>query len=376
MRKRKEVAIDLGLALATFAATLALLAHGSGRDLDALGVVLAAGATWPLVLRRRSPLAVLAATTAASAALNGLDYALGPPFGPTVALFFVAADERTRARIQSTAAVVVVLLVLHLGATGVGEGGFPLTPLLFAILVWGSAWVAGDQLRQRRQRLQRLEERAQRERRLAVAEERMRIARDLHDSAGHAINVILVQAGAARLLHNKDPERTETALETIEEVARGTLGEIDQLVQALREDSPDQETDGMVEPPPGLGALDTLAERHRANGLDVNVSVGGARRQLPARLDRAAYRILQEALTNAARHGHGHVDVDISFGQRALELVVSNPVNADSGQPGGGHGLIGMRERVALLDGTLETGATNGVFRIRAQLPYDDEESE
>jgi signal transduction histidine kinase len=353
MESRRKVAFDVALALAAFGATLALLGHGSSRDLDALGVVLAACATWPLVARRRSPLGVLVATTAASATLNGLDYALGPPFGPTLALVFVAADDRARARIRSTAAVIIALLVLHLGATGIAQGGFPLTSLLFAILVWGTAWVVGDQIRQR-----------------AVAEERMRIARDLHDSAGHAINVILVQAGAARLLGRKDPERAEAAVETIEEVARQTLGEIDQLVRALREDGRAEATDGDVEPPLGLAALDALSERHRSAGLAVSIRESGRRRPLPPRVDRAAYRILQEALTNAARHGEAAADVDLSFGTTELELTVRNPIAPGFTPAGGGHGIVGMRERAALLGGTLETGASDGLFHVRARLPY------
>jgi signal transduction histidine kinase len=373
---RRKLAIDIGLALAAFAATLALLGHGSSRALDGLGVVLAACATWPLVARRRSPLVVLIVTTVASATLNGLDYALGPPFGPTLALVFVAAHEQTRARIRTTAAVVIALLALHLGATGIANGGFPLTPLLFAILVWGSAWVVGDQVRQRRHRLQQLEERAlraeretERERRLAVAEERMRIARDLHDSAGHAINVILVQAGAARLLQARDPAATRTALETIEEVARETIGEIDRLVRLLREDG----GSGTIELPPGLAALETLAARHRAAGLSVDVGVHGAWRTLAPSVDQAAYRIVQEALTNAARYGRGAADVTVEFASGALELAVTNTVGAAAGsRNGGGLGLAGMRERAALLGGSLETATSGDVFRIRARLPYGD----
>ena len=145
----------------------------------------------------------------------------------------------------------------------------------------------GDRVRLRRERItqlvaraERAERDAERERRLAAAEERTRIARDLHDSAGHAINVILVQAGAARLLGERDPERSRAALETIEEVARETLTEIDQLVRALREGDLPSENGGNVEPPLGLAGLATLVERHRTAGLAVELAASGPRRPL------------------------------------------------------------------------------------------------
>jgi signal transduction histidine kinase len=270
------------------------------------------------------------------------------------------------------------MAIVHAGAVGIAEGTFPAAPLLFGVLVWGGAWVAGDRVRLRRERIAALEERArraereaERERRLAAAEERTRIARDLHDSAGHAINVILVQAGAARLLGERDPERSRAAVETIEEVARETLGEIDQLVRALRDD--ERPVDGgHVEPPLGLDALQGLVERHRSAGLEVKVETRGSRRPLPPGLDQAAYRILQEGLTNAARHGEGRADVDIGFGASALELAVRNPMRSSASTPEPGHGLVGMRERAVLLGGTLEANASDGVFTIRAHLPYGD----
>ena len=376
---RKELLADLGIAAGVFALSLLILAAGESaqdaRDLDLLGVVLAALASLPLAARRRAPLAVFAITALASAALNGFGYPLGPPLGPTVALFFLALNPaQTRGGLRLTAATVVGLFVVHVGAAAIGQDGFPVVPLLAGTLVWGGAWVIGDRLRQRRARIAELEERAlrterdtERERRLAVAEERTRIARDLHDSAGHAINVILVQAGAARLLQEQDPARTRVALETIEEVARETVGEIDQLVRALREDGSVEGSE--VEPPPGLAALDALAARHRASGLAVAVSIEGARRQLAPGTDQAAYRIIQEALTNAARHGDGSAEVELSFGRQALELTVTNPA-ARGVTPADGHGIVGMRERTALLGGTFEAGAADGVFRIHARLPY------
>jgi signal transduction histidine kinase len=381
---RREVILDAAIAVVVFALSLALFAArgdsgADARDLDLLGVTLAALASLPLVARRRAPLAVFALTAAASAVLNGLGYPPGPPLGPTVALYFLAlSPEKTRAPRWLTGGVVASLFVLHAGAAGVAEDEFPTVPLLFGALVWGGAWVVGDRVRQRRaqiaeleEQLRRAEREAERERRLAAAEERTRIARDLHDSAGHAINVILVQAGAARLLNKQDPERAQAALETIEEVARETLGEIDQLVRALREDDHPEETGGTVEPPPGLAALETLAARHRSAGLAVSVRTRGSRRPLPPGLDQAAYRILQEALTNAAKHGRGTAEVELSFGPSALKLTVTNPAGSNGSAAAGGHGLVGMRERAALLGGSLEASASDGRFRVRARLPYD-----
>jgi signal transduction histidine kinase len=223
-----------------------------------------------------------------------------------------------------------------------------------------------ERLAEFEERAMRAEHEAERERRLAAAEERTRIARDLHDSAGHAINVILVQAGAARLLQEQDPERSREALETIEEVARDTLGEIDQLVRALRENG----AAPGVEPPPGLAALETLAERYRASGLAVTVKFEGSRRPLAPAVDQAAYRILQEALTNAARHGRGSAAVELGFASTEVQITVTNAARPDGTAHGGGHGIVGMRERATLLGGSLDTSARNGVFRVRARLPY------
>jgi signal transduction histidine kinase len=383
---RREFVLDAALSLGVFAGSLALLAARSDsgadtRELDLLGVLLAALASLPLVAWRRAPLAVFALTAAASATLNGLGYPPGPPLGPTIAVYLLAqSPERTRLPRWATSIVVIGFLVIHAGAVGIAEDEFPTVTLLLGALVWGGAAVIGDRVRLRRARIVELEERArraerdaERERRLAAAEERTRIARDLHDSAGHAINVILVQAGAARLLSKQNPERSQAALETIEEVARETLGEIDQLVRALREDDLAGEVGGKVEPPPGLSALETLAERHRSAGLAVNIRERGLRRPLSPGLDQAAYRILQEALTNAALHGVGGAEVEVDFGPSSLDLAVTNPTRPGAPSTEAGHGIIGMRERATLLGGNVEAEARDGRFLLRARLPYGGE---
>jgi signal transduction histidine kinase len=370
--------VDIGLAGAVLAFSLAVLSHGAfdstDGGLDVLGGVLAGLAAVPLGARRLAPLSVFALVTAATAALYGLRYGIGPPVAFAIALYSVA-ENRDEMRPRTWTVALVASLVALVGPHLVRDGFAP--ELALGTAVWAAAWFAGDRARLRRERMAELEERArraereaERERRLAAAEERTRIARDLHDSAGHAINVILVQAGAARLLQEQDLQRSREALETIEGVARDTLVEIDQLVRALREDGP---AEG-VEPPPGLAALDTLAERHRSSGLAVTVRVDGSRRPLAPGVDQAAYRILQEALTNAARHGHGSAEVEINFGPTVLEVTVTNPTppGAIAGN-GGGHGIVGMRERAHLLGGNLEAGARDGLFRIQARLPFGEE---
>jgi signal transduction histidine kinase len=383
--RRRQTMLDAGIAAAVFAFSLAVLSHGgfndgTERDLDVLGAVLAALTSLPLAARRLAPIAVLTVVTAATAALYGFTYGLGPPVGFAIALYSVAESrDEVRPRIRTVALVgsLVVLLGPHLL-----RNGFDPEVLLGAV-VWAAAWFAGDRARLRRERLAELEERAlraereaERERRLAAAEERTRIARDLHDSAGHAINVILVQAGAARLLQERDPEGARAALKTIEAVARDTIGEIDQLVRVIREDGSPADQTRDVEPPPGLAALDTLTARQRAAGLAVAVHTRGSRPRLAPSVDRAAYRILQEALTNAARHGQGSANVDLSFGAHALEMTVTNPAAANARAGSDGHGITGMRERAALLGGHLEAGADNGLFRVHARLPYGAEEEE
>ena len=373
---RRERAIDIGIALGVFALTVATLASGGvandpdARSLDALGVVLAALASLPLLARRTAPLAAFAAAATASAAINVLEYQPGPPIGATVALFFVGLyGHRSRDSGRLTAGVIAFFFLVHVVAAGYGRDQFPVVPALFGALVWGGAWVLGDRVRLRRERVANLEERARqaeretvRERRLAAAEERTRIARDLHDSAGHAINVILVHAGAARLLAEKDPARSREALATIETLARETLGEIDQLVGALRDD------EERTQSPIGLAALDALVKRHRDAGLDVDLEVSGDRRALPPATDQAAYRILQESLTNALRHGAGRADVTLVYDDDELEIQVDNPARGD-GPAAAGHGIVGMRERASLLGGSVEYESTNGLFRVRARLP-------
>lgn len=380
--------LDGAIALAAFCATVSLLSHGLGNSgnvkhhLDALGVLLAAASSFPLLVWRRAPLVVFVVTSAASAAAMLRGYPGGPPVGPTIALYLLAASrDVAHPWTRRTTEIVVAVFCVHIVSFGLGHDQVPEVQIAFGALVWGLAWFAGERTRLRRQQLAELEERALRaeqeavrERRLGVAEERARIARDLHDSAAHAINVIAVQAGAARLWQEQDPSRSRAALETIEDVAHRTVAEIDQIVHSLRDDE-DPAAGGRIEPSPGLAAFDSLIAQHTSAGLPVTFAIRGEPRPLGGAVDRAAYRILQEALTNCARHGAGDARVELAFGPHVLELTVSNAVRPDApirASLGGGHGLVGMCERAALLGGELEAGRRNGAFHVHARLPYGE----
>jgi signal transduction histidine kinase len=360
-----ERAQDIAVAVTVFAASLALLLAGEDHT-DALDVVLVALTSLPLVWRRRSALGAFVATGIASVALREVAEPVGPPIGATLALYWmVSTSEESRARTRLLAGIAIAMLIAHAAAGGVGHQHFPGAELLFGTLLWGGTWLAGERTRLRRQRMAALEERAERAERLAAAEERTRIARDLHDSAGHAINVILVHAGLGRLRVEDDPEAARAAFATIETVARETVTEIDHMVSALRENG----TGADVEPPAGVAALDRLVGRHRAAGLEVTTRVSGDLAHIPPAVDRAAYRVIQEALTNAARHGGGSAHLVVAAGD-ALDLTVTNPL-VPGAITGNGHGLVGMRERVALLGGALEAGPHDGRFRVHAHLPLD-----
>lgn len=381
-RPTRAALVDLALATAALAASLALLSHGGGgtaalgsRGLDWTGGALAACSTLPLGGWRRAPRTVFALTALAAVLLGSLGYPVGLPLGPLAALYLLVSS-RDDGQLEAGRRLVIVLTLLaaYLLATAVA-GGLSRVELLHTALAWAVAWFAGERTRLRRdhiaelkQRALRAEREAERERRLASAEARARIARDLHDSAGHAINVIALRAGTARLRHEANPERGRDALNAIEHLARQTAEDIDRIVGALRDDDTRLEE---IAARPGLASLDTLLAHRMTAGLDVTIATAGQPRPLPAAVDQTAYRILQEGLTNAARHGTGGAHIDLRYGETALDLTISNPADPEAVPSANqGHGLIGMRERIALLAGDLDAQRSNGSFHVRARLPF------
>jgi signal transduction histidine kinase len=372
--RRRALLIDAGVVVAVLWFTLAQFgSQGFGEyedvatDPDGLGFALVLLVALPLFWRRRYPWPVFGITVAASVALAALGYGVHAHLGPAVAIYTLAA-RRDRGPLPALAAATVPAYAALVAIGSLARDRVALAPDIFLAALWVVAWLLGDRRRVARQRGEEQRARREREQRLTIAEERTRIARELHDSAGHAINTILVQAGAARVLRERDPRRAAEAVETIEEVARETMDDIDRIVAALREDG-----QADLAPLPGVAGIPALVERQRASGFAVELRDGGDREQpIAPAVDRAAYRIAQEMLTNAARHGTGGAEMVIERRADALSLTVSNPVAGDRrSRVGGGRGIAGMRERAELLGGTLTTGIEGGRFWTRAMLPYD-----
>ncbi|WP_232794038.1 sensor histidine kinase [Pseudofrankia saprophytica] len=370
-RRRRPRLLDAAIAAGVFSGWLVGLSHGDRFEMTDL--VLLAASSLPIAGWRIAPLGTFTTSTVVALGLAARGQALWPPIGPAVALYLLAGGRDTAAWSRRTTLTVAGLLTAYLAVT-IAASGWVAVDLGHTVLACAAAWLAGERARLRRQQIEALHERAHRAAesatanlRLAVAEERTRIARDLHDSAGHALNVIAVRAGAARL--RNDPRRALATLADIESVARQTAADIDQIVGSLRAGEANETGDLAVESPVGLASVDTLVAQHRAAGLRVSVSRQGDPDVLVTAVDQAAYRILQESLTNAARHGAGSVAVTIDAYSAGLALTVTNPVPANAGAGAGGHGIAGMRERASLLGGTLTARQHGGEFRVEARLP-------
>jgi signal transduction histidine kinase len=229
-----------------------------------------------------------------------------------------------------------------------------------------AAWLIGSFVRSGRERSVLEEAAAARERAAAdaVAEERSRLARELHDIVSHNLSVVVAQAGGARAQGDRAPAR---ALEKIERSGREALVEMRRLLGVLRDDG----DEAALAPQPGIAQLDAFAATMRAAGLPVEIVVDGVDHHLPPAIDLSAYRIVQEALTNTLRHaGQARAKVTVSYGPGALDLEVLDDGRGSSNGHTGGHGLVGMRERVTLFGGELETGRQSaGGYRVRAHLP-------
>lgn len=352
-----------------------------GKNPDVLCGVLMSVVVMSLTLRRRMPVPVMAFTLAGNLMLTALGYVptLGAALACLVALYSVASHRG----LGTSLPVGVLALVTYLITMAV-QGHTFWQSLSNAVLFTGGWWI-GRSLRLRRAYLDELEARARRlerareaDSRAARAEERSRIARELHDVVAHHVSVMTVQAGAARRILHRDPESVQDALSTIEQMGRTALGEMRRLVGVLRTEAEPARSE--LSPQPGVNDVSGLVEQLRETGLQVQLWIEGESRSLSPGVDLAAFRLVQEALTNTLKHAgpQARAWVRIQYADRQLEIEVEDDgrgLVAGLGRPGGGgngHGLMGMRERVALYGGDLRIGPrSGGGFEVRARFPLE-----
>lgn len=375
---RRSQLVDLvlvaGAAVAVVAVTANIPPTGAERELDALAYALMVVATLALAGRRRHPLVVLAVVSVVLVVYTRRTYPGGPIYlALAVALFSLALHARRRRDALVPAAVAVAFLLA--GGT-VGLGDVEWTWHLAVFPGWAAAALfLGDASRSRRQYLAGLEERArsleesrEEEARRRVAEERLRIARDLHDVVAHTIATINLRSGVAAHVVERRPEEAVAALTAIRRASATALQELRATLDVLRSDGDDA---APRVPTPGLDRVEELAGTAAGAGIDVSVERVGVDAPLPAAIDVAAYRIVQESLTNVMRHaGATRATVVIRSTPGALDLEVVDDGRGASAVDGEGHGIAGMRERASLVGGRLEAGPNpGGGYRVRAHLP-------
>ncbi len=335
-----------------------------------IGVLLVLLQALPLWWRRRWPIPVLGIILAAVLIEQALGMSVNISRGAIVLAAYAASvygRSPERGWVAAGAiAVVATGLLARAGAIpmvpfGLPEGAGNLTEIGATSLV---AWVIGDYFHTRRRQFSEMMAESRRE---AAQDERLRIARELHDVVAHNVSAIALQAGAARI---GGGDAKGQVLTTIEATARDTLAELNRLLGVLRKPSEDV----LLAPQPGLADVEGLLRVVRASGLEAHLRVTGEPRALPVAVDLSAYRVLQEAVTNAMRHAHAsRIDIHVDYRPDAVMLTVSDDgagATAEKIQAATGHGLVGMRERVGLFGGELETSApSGGGFRVRASLP-------
>jgi signal transduction histidine kinase len=378
----REHGLDLGIVAAAVAAVVEVLVRSDDPSAYRTAPIVAAAAALllvlPLLTRRRSPFLAPAWLWLLAAALSFLDARLVPSLTGVYAAGMVAAfligclpDER-QGRIG------LAMLIGSAAIIAVNDPARSLSEVVLVPTVFALAWLGGFAQRERAAQAHRAEERAlhaERERevaaRIAVAEERARIARELHDIVAHAVSVMVLQVGAVRHRLPGDFADDVEALRAVEDTGRSALGDMRRMLGAMR-----SEADGAeFEPQPGLDRLDVLLREIRRAGLPVELHVAGEPSRLPAAIDLSAYRIVQEGLTNALKHARAsRASVHIGYAADELRIQVSDDGAGAAAATGDGlgHGLVGVRERVKLFGGEMTADASNGGgFRLTTSLPLN-----
>ncbi|GAA4601169.1 sensor histidine kinase [Actinoallomurus liliacearum] len=351
---------------------------GAPKGPDVFSVGLSGVALLSLTMRRRLPVSVLAFMVGVCVLLTAMGYDMSAPAVAVLIATYTLAAHRGLA--TSLSVGVVTLLVFIALLVGVGADFWP---AVSNTILFVGVWWLGRSLRLRRAYLNELEARARRlerareaDARAARTEERSRIARELHDVVAHHVSVMTVQAGAARRILERDPDAVRDALTTIEQMGRTALGEMRRLVGVLRTEA--EPVRGELSPQPGVSDVGELVDHLRETGLQVQLWIEGESRSLSPGVDLAAFRLIQEALTNTLKHAgpQARAWVRIHYTDRQLMVEVEDDgrgLAAGLGQNGSrGHGLVGMRERVALYGGDLRIGPrSGGGFEVRARFPLE-----
>jgi signal transduction histidine kinase len=337
-------------------------------------LVLVGVACLVLAWRRRWSVAVLSVSVAAATVYTLLGYLNGTALvAPMGALYTVAAVSSVRRAVAYGLGTLVVLGVASIAVNPLGTfgGGVVILPFMIAVVV-----VAGIAVANRRAYVESIQDRAEQDARRRIDEERLRIARELHDVVAHTMATINVQAGVAAHVLSTRPEVVAESLLAIKAASKDGLRELRAILNVLRQADDADPT----QPAPGTAQLGTLIDGARRSGLDTTLTVTGEAVPLPAAVDLAAYRIVQESLTNTIRHaGPATAAVSLGYDRGELRIDVTDTGHGPgAGQAGqgvghnGGHGLAGMRERAATVGGTLETGpGAAGGFRVAARLPFN-----
>ena len=364
---------DAVLAFVSFALTMAFWGGeqaDDGASLSFIAFVLFLLGNASLYWRRRQPERVHGVILAASALAMLFGYLQGPIFALAISLYNLgrySADDRKSA--IGLIAAYALLAVGQVAFSGLSSED------LFGLLLPFAFWYAGRRMRARGEYLRLLQERAEQlereqlvEAERAVAAERTRISRELHDIVAHQVSLMTVQAGAAKTIVDTDPDAAARAMNSVEEAGRQALDELRHLLGVLRTDSESNE----LGPQPGRADLPRLIEEIERAGLEVSLVLDDGHQRLPARIDLAIYRIVQEALTNVLKHAgpNAHAEVRVRAGERAVTIEIADDGVGATRLPGSGHGIAGMRERAQLLGGTLEAGPREGGgFLVIARLP-------
>lgn len=336
---------------------------------DPAGYLLVAAAVAPLVVRRIWPAWTLAFTVAATSIYLALHYPYGPIFfAPGIALYTVAAAWRWRRSVPAGAAAVAAIALAQLMGTAPAQLPAEIVHLSsYQAWLLGLPFAAGLVIRLWRESVQR--DREETGRRLAY-EERLQVAREVHDVVGHGLAVINMQAAVALHVLERHPEQAAEALDAIKQTSKDALEDLRRTLALFRQPDP---ANGARRPAPGLDRLDSLVASMADSGLAVDVLITGDRVKLPAAVDLAAYRILQESLTNVLRHaGSASATVRVDYAADHVGLEVSDRGRGRASRDirAGGHGIVGMRERASAIGGRLEAGPRpDAGFQVRAVLP-------